>query len=270
MTDIFNSGKPSEENKPSATPPQTDNSPLDSLLKEIKNERGEQKYRNVEDALKSVGHAQDYILQLKADIQNKEKELLDAKSKVDELSTFKENYQSLLENKEDDEKEITNSFSPSYSQEDILRLVETTLSKKQLEEKQNENAKEVVQTLIRTYGEEKAKDIFYSKGQEVGLSQAELDSLAKTNPKAVYRIIGLNQQNTSVTSPNKTTLNTSAFNPKDETFIGRNQKSLAFGATTDDYRNEFKNSSMMVEELHAKGITTTDLSNPKVYRQFFK
>ena len=103
------------------------------------------------------------------------------------------------------------------------------------------------------------------------MSNQEMNALASKSPKAVLTMFGLTAEPRNVNvAAIPGTVNTQAYQPKQDSFVGRNTKSAMIGATTEDLHMEAANSRKMVEELHAAGLTVHDLSDPKIYKKYFK
>ena len=104
------------------------------------------------------------------------------------------------------------------------------------------------------------------------MSVQELNALAARNPKAVFKLLGITPEapQVNVSSSASPSFNTDGFQPKQDSFIGRNTKATLIGATTNDLNEETQRAKQMVEELHKQGKTISDLTNPKVYFKTFK
>ena len=133
------------------------------------------------------------------------------------------------------------------------------------------NTLEVVNTLKTKYGAE-AEKAYNEAATNLGMSVQELNALAARNPKAVFKILGVTPEapQVNVSSSASPSFNTDGFQPKQDSFIGRNTKATLIGATTNDLNEETQRAKQMVEELHKQGKTISDLTNPKVYFKTFK
>ena len=154
----------------------------------------------------------------------------------------------------------------------LADLVERQLTQREKQAQAQANLSTVVTTLRNQFGD-KAEAEFYGKASELGMSKEEINALAAKSPTAVLTMLGVKQQ--SASKPNQpftttSTVNTAAYTPQPETFIGRNPKPVIVGATTQDINESMQRAKKMVEELHAQGKEVHDLTNPKTYFQFFK
>ena len=112
---------------------------------------------------------------------------------------------------------------------------------------------------------------FKTMAKEVGMSAAEINALAARNPKAALKLLGLDDvaPNQTRNVPGNGSINTTGFTPPKDSAIGRNKNPVIVGATTEDLRLETQNAKAMVEELHSQGLSTYDLTDPKVFRKVF-
>ena len=251
-------------------PPQTNNAPngggnvnndaLTTLLSNIKNERGEQKYKTVEAALEALQHAQNYIPTLKNTSQELEQKLQEALEKAAKVEALERTVQQLAQSVTS----VQDTTGKNVIDEGtIAELVNRTLTKTQVETQQKLNLSEVVQAFQKTFGE-KAEETFYTKGAELGMSKEQLNGLAKSNPKVVLKLFGISSDApTQTTAP--ASVNTNGFNKSADSYINKNKKSVLTGATTQEVMLEREASKRMVEELTANGLSINDLTNPKTF-----
>ena len=250
-----------------STPPVVDNA-LTDLLKDIKNERGEPKYKDPLEALNGLKHAQEFIPQLKSQLSDKEIEINRLR---EEVTRLKEVESSVAQLTQQQQQNLPTAAS-GITEEQIADLVARTMTKKDNENLQKQNLATVVSTLQSVLGAD-AEKTFYAKAAEFGMSQEEINSLAATKPKAVLTMFGIN--GTQAAKPPASTnnaggINTAAFQPQQETFVGRNPKPALIGATQDDLKEATNRAKSMVEELQRNGLSIADLTNPKIYNKYFK
>ena len=256
-------------NQTQATPvsPQPTTSPSDELvdlLSQIRNENGEPKYKTVKDALVGLQHAQSFIQTLKTEksqIEQQVNELRPVADKVSELEKV------VLQLSSTPPAASTNA--PALSEEAVAQLVENTLSKKQQEQVAKQNLESVAASVKQAFGD-KAEEVFYAKAQEIGLSRAEINALAARTPQAALKLVGLNGSSPAVPKPTTSSVNASAFQPAQDTFISRNAKRLEVGATASELMEETLASKRMVQELNERGMSIDDLTKPSNYFKYFK
>lgn len=268
MTDqsLFNE-QTSQTPAPQATP-QTNSDPFADMLKEIKNEKGEQKYKTLNDALNALKHSQEYIPSLTTQLSQKDQELAEAKAALLRMSELEDTVKGLVNKPA--ETNITPTNGKQFTEDDIAQIVNATLLKQVTETKQKENIDSVVEVVKAKFGD-KANEVFYAKASELGFSQAEFNALAAKSPKVVLTALGIGETTLNrSSSPTIGTVNTASFPSNPTSAIGRNVKPILIGATTQDLNIESENSRKMVEELHAQGKSVHDLTDPKVYFKTFK
>lgn len=248
-----------------ASPPQT--SSWDTLLMDIKNERGEPKYKTVEDALNGLKHAQEFIPKVKQEKTEAEQKLAEMQEQLNRLQGLENTVFELTQKKEQ-----TSTNGVALNEEDIAQLVERTLTLKQQAEVHKNNQRTVVQALTQKYGSE-AENVFYSKAQELGLSVDEINALASKTPKAALSLLGVSEavaHKQTNASPTQGKVNSAEFQQSPQTFLGRESNRVMIGATTEDIKQSVDRAALLAEELKAKGLSTYDLTDPKIYSKYFK
>lgn len=166
------------------------------------------KYSSLEEALKSIPHAQQHISTLEND--NKA-----FKEQIEKVKSMEE----LLEQIKTQQAPKDGNTNPqvSYDADDLLSklsgqldsLVEQKLTLKNQQEVQSKNTKTVVDSFKEAYGD-KAEEAYNRLSEDIGMDVATLNSLASTSPKALLKMAGINSQKAPVIS-NKSTVNTEAF-----------------------------------------------------------
>lgn len=265
---IFGS-TPNTDTNPNPTgsnPAPAVNNDLATLLGSIKNERGEQKYRDINDAMTALQHSQEFIPTLKSQYEAEKAEAQRLREEVARLKTVEETVAALTLNRQEQQ----GTPPVAFDEKQIADLVNRTLTQRSEQATASSNLESVVASLQTAFGAD-AETKFYDKAKELGMTVAEMNTLAAKSPKAVLSMLGVNGQATPQRQPTVTTssVNTSAFQPNQETFVGRNSKTTLIGATTQDLQFESHNARKMVEELHAQGKSVHDLTDPKVYFKLF-
>lgn len=239
------------------------------LLTSIKNERGEQKYKTVEDALKGLQNAQEFIPSLRTELTAKDQEIERLRKEAEKAAELERTVLELT--RQQQQTQATPQNVPTVEQ--IAELVNKTLSQKEQEAKAKANVQSVTSTLLSVFGTDAEKKL-YETGAELGMSVAEMNNLAATKPQAVFKLLGVDptkaqKQNSApvVTTGNS---NTSGFSANPQSFIGKNPKTALIGATTQDLQEASMRAKKMVEELHNQGKSVHDLTDPKVFFKHFK
>jgi hypothetical protein len=254
----------SQPNSGTGNPPNSQNAdPLANLLGSIKNERGEQKYKSLEDALTALQHSQTYIPQLTTQLKERELELEIAKKESDKIAELERTLQTLTQTNT----QVAPTVAAGLSEEAVAEIVSRTLGRTQQEALQKQNIGSVVAAMQSTYGTN-AEAVFYKKAQDLGMTVQEFNALAAKTPKAVLEMVGVKGATQQPNSP-QSSVNSGAFTPNQQSFIGRNKVPALIGATSQDLMAESRASRSMVDELHAQGKSVHDLSDPKVYAAFF-
>ena len=258
------------------TPPNTDpskvtapnESELTDLLSGIKNERGEPKYKTLKDAIIGLQHAQTYIPELKGNLTAKEREIEELRVKANKVVELENAVRDLTERS-------SNQGSPptSLTAQEIAAMVsqtvDNTLTQRQQAEQMSQNINSVVSSLKEAFGDDAEKH-FNQAAADAGMTVAEFNTLAAKSPKIVLTALGVKaKQTTQSSAPTQGTVNSQAFTPRSDTYVGRNNKTALVGATTQEVLEESRNTNKMVEELHKSGKSVGDLSNPKEYAKYF-
>lgn len=262
-----NENQATQPNQNGGVPPVAQNGDLANLLGSIKNERGEQKYKSVEDALVGLKNAQEHIPTLNSQLAQREVELAEARKQAARVEELQRTVEALAAKNDGDVHQPIQSLSADQ----VAELVNQTLTKQQQAASAQSNIATVVNALQAKFGAE-AEKAYNAKAQEIGMTVLELNTLAAKNPKAVFTLLGVSQEAPKQMSSSSPTpsFNTDGFQPKADSFIGRNTKATLIGATTTDLQEESLRARQMVEELHSQGKSISDLTNPKVYFKTFK
>lgn len=145
------------------------------------------KYRTVEDALKSIPHAQSHIEKLEAEMAQLREELTRRKAMEDVLKEIK----TAPVVSEDKQKAV-----PAQPI-DISAAVKAEIAKANNERIAAQHRDEVANTLVGIYGTpDKANEFLVAKAKELGVSVSFLDSIALQSPKAFFEVLGVERKNT--------------------------------------------------------------------------
>lgn len=236
-----------------------------TILGEIKNERGEPKYKTLNDAITALKHSQEYIPTLNSKLQEQNAELERLRGEAGRVSEIEATVRALTQK----QAEASTNANPALSEETIANLVTRTLSQREQAAKAQENQQSVVASMQAKFGTE-AEKVFYQKAQELGMTVEEFNALAAKTPKAVLNLIGVDVRPATTGAPASSTVNASGFQPKQNTNIGRNNHSTLIGATSEELAQESQRAKDMIVELEAQGLSINDLTNPKFYFKHFK
>lgn len=281
MTDqsLFGNGQESQVTPASASAAasQTQNAnPLATLLAEIRNESGVQKYNSVEDALKGAAHAQSYIATLKQEKEEAERRLqeatrtaTEAQGQLTEQQQIKASIAELSQKLNNKTNETTGKV---YTAEEIAELVNSQLTQRDVATSAKKNQETVVSQLRSKFGD-KAEEQYNAAATDLGLTVAEMNALAAKSPKVVLKALGIAEQQAHRSTqfvPGQSAVNTAGFQPNQESFVGRNKDKLRIGASNQEIGAESHRAKQMVAELEANGMSIDDLTIPKNYFKLFK
>ena len=267
---IFQDAGSTQNSDNSAQAGATSNQPdaLGTLLAGIKNERGEQKYKTVDDALKALGHSQAHIPNLQQQLEAKNREVEALAAQQAELVSLKETVAKLTEKLTEKSQETPGN---SISESDIAEIVGRQLTAKQQEQVATGNRNTVSQAMSKQFGD-KAAEVFYGKAQELGMTREQINSLADSSPQAVLTMFGVNggASQKQALKPPIGTVNTAGFsNTAGKSLIGREDKPLGLGGTDRDVKELHARAKLMVEELEANGMSIEDLTIPSNFFKYF-
>lgn len=201
---------------------------LEDLLKNIKNDDGQPKYKSLEDALIALDHSQKYIPELKNQLTGTNTQLEAMKAEIAKFGNIEETVQRLLAQRQSTA--ATTPEAKGLDEQAVRKLVEDSLSTQQQAQQAQTNQKQVSDALVSKYGE-KAIEVMEAKVAELHITKQVLGDLAKQNPALVLALFNTSAQkevNPTVgsnrTPPPKTVTNT----------VGRPEKSILSGATMKD------------------------------------
>lgn len=162
------------------------------------------KYASVDDALKSVPHAQKHISTLEEELAVVKAELVKRRTTEDLLTELRATSGNANENQQ-----VQNNITP----EELQKIVKQTIEQNNQQGIAESNTQKVVAAFTEKFGE-KAEAMFITIAQESGISIASLNKLAATSPTAVMKLAGLETKKIDqiVTKPTGT-INTQTLNP---------------------------------------------------------
>jgi hypothetical protein len=155
------------------------------------------KYQSVEEALKSVPHAQKHIQTLESELAAAREELAKRRTTEELLDEIKSGIQP--------KNDIP---SGEISQDMLEKLVSETVEAKERQKAAQQNAKYVASKFTEKYGD-KAEEVYKSIARESGLTEQQLNELSARSPGAVIKLAGL-----VPTQPNTVSKPTSTVNPE--------------------------------------------------------
>lgn len=242
---IFDDQKPATTQEP-AQPTTTDSSAnYADLLNGIKNESGAPKYDSVPKALEALAHSQQFIPQLKADLQSKEAEIAQLKAQLAQTKSVEEVVSRLTQQQQAQVREVPAQAS-GLDEAAVLNLVKNVLNQTKQEESASTNVAQVQSALTAKYGD-KVTEVLEAKAKQLGTTRQELGALASRNPNLVLALFGT--EAAPAAKPTIGSVNIPASYQPERQPLARPEKSLLSGATSKE-QAEFMRK--IKEEVHAK------------------
>lgn len=193
------------------------------------------KYQTVEDALKSVPHAQKHIQTLEQELQTLKEELTKRKTAAELLDDFKSGLP-----------QEPTSQGVEFDQDKLVELVDRTLTIKEQQKAAQQNISTVVSKFTEKYGDKaKAEEAYNNIAKEAGLSLTQLNSLAASSPNAVLKLAGFNQSTQPVPGKTTSSINTEALANTSQQFPSAK---VPKGASTKDLVNAWKAAGEKVKQ----------------------
>ena len=185
------------------------------------------KYATVEDALKSVPHAQTHIARLEQEMQSLRERAAQAKA-IDDV------YEALA-SRQQGEQQVTAS-APIVDERFIDAVLERKLEEQKRAEEKRVNLNKVKESLTTKYGE-KAAEVFKKKAEELGINEGFLTDLAAKSPAAALELFGANAKEKVATAVPSGSINPQAFVQNQQPAP---PKAVMAGASTSDLLNAWR------------------------------
>ena len=138
------------------------------------------KYQSPEDALKSVPHAQKHIETLESELAEVKDELTKRKTTQELIDEIKSGVQT----------EVNTTQTAELNQDNVMDLVNQTLSIREKKAQAETNAKSVAARFTEQYGD-KAESTYNSIAKELNVTVTQLNELAASAPSIVLKAAGL-------------------------------------------------------------------------------
>lgn len=239
-----------ESQQQEVSKPEAPESVFANQLAEIRNEKGEPKYRDLPTAIEALKHSQDYIPQLKTQLQQAEDEKQRLQEELNKRATVEDTIQRLQSSKEG----ANGEPAKQLSQEDILSVVEQYLpqymQQRETVQKAQTNAQQVEQSLRQAYGDQ-VTDVVRKKATDLGITPEKLGEMAKESPQLVLSLFELKAQQTP--KPSSSSVNIPPTNRPQEG-LQKPEKSLLLGASSKDQMEYLKQVREGVHKRH--GVTS--------------
>ena len=223
---------PSELFEAQATPEIKDDPQLfNNKLADIKNDGGDQKYKDLSTALDALKASQEFIPELTTKLSAAEEKVARLEA---ELAT-REDVAEILGQMTVPDQKVEAPVTPAVeglSEDTVQKLIADNIAKRDASMLEARNSELVVKTLITKYGtEETAKKAINNMAAKLETDAKTLGELAKRNPSMVlgyFEGVGNKTPDTQI----KQTINTPNFTPKEG--LAPPEKSLLSGATASE------------------------------------
>lgn len=223
---VFDSNTPVEPQQvqqPSVTDPYVD------LLRMVKNENGDTKYDSIPKAIEGLVHAQQYIPQLKTELQQKEAELAALKAQLTQTQSLEEVVSRLTATQQQAQVKDEPPVTGGLDEQAVVNLVKNFLSQSEQQKSAQSNVQKVQEALSNKYGE-KTVEVLEAKAKELGTTRQKLGELASENPNLVLALFGTQAPNGAKPTTTSQTIPSSYQPPREE--LKRPEKSLLSGSTS--------------------------------------
>lgn len=229
---VFDGNQPPANPNGGANPPAPEFTNLEDMLKGIKNENGEQKYKTLADALTALDHSQKYIPELKNQLTETQKQLAEVQEKAKKLDTVEETVQRLLAQQQPPQRD-TDPPVVGLDEQAVLKLVNDSLTKAEQIKAMEGNQKAVNDALVSKFGD-KVIEVLDIKAKELNTTRQALGELAKSNPKLVLALFDSHSnQNNNPTLPSRR-----APDPVVREPVNKPSKSLLAGVSIKEQASE--------------------------------
>ena len=220
---VFNTDQQTQETPEQQNPQQVDS--FNDQLSKIVAEDGRQKYDTVEKALEALEASQQYIPTLKSEKEKLEDEVNKLREELAQRKGVQEVVEQLSQHQQNGQEGADHSEAP-LGEEQVVNLLNATLTKREQELQLKGNVDKVDQALRGKFGE-KVIEAVTDKAKSLNTTPEQLGKLAETSPDLVLSLFG-SAPNVSTTT---TSFNIHGTGPK-ETELQRPEKSLLNGASS--------------------------------------
>lgn len=232
----------------------TNTNPFEDKLKDIVNDQGQPKYKDVGAALDALKASQEHIKRLETEAQARTAEEQRLREEAAKAAALEEIVNRMAGNTQGSQTNVGTTTNAGTSEEAIVKTLDKVLQQREAQSRAQANVTSVQNALLAKYGE-KTTEVVAAKAAELGTTPQRLGALSSETPQAVLALFGLVGQQTSTASP--TTPSSTPLNPaRNDEPLKRPDKSLISGpGATDKNRKEMM--SKIKDEVYKKyGVTT--------------
>lgn len=243
---------PFKTQDPVTQPTEPTQDDLTNLLAAIKNESGEQKYNSLPKALEGLANAQQYIPELKTQLEQRDKELIELKAKLEGTSSVEDIVAKLTAQKQEPNEDPSATPAPtpnSLDEKAVADLFNKMLQERESSTVTNTNKNKVGEQLTLKYGD-KTPEAIAVKAAEMGVTPEYLGELSGTAPDMVLALFG---GAVAPANPTTSSINLPLGTPE-QPELKRPEKSLLSGATSKEQAAFMK---QIREEVYKKHNITS-------------
>lgn len=249
MNDVFN-----QASTQTPTPASQGGDELTTKLASIVNEKGEQKYADINTALDALKASQEFIPNLKEQVTAQTAEisaLREQVSKIDSVEAALAKFTAPQQQQEAQPEPQPSNPPVQFGQADIESLVHNVFNSHVQQTQAEANVKQVNDALFSKFGD-KASAHLTAKAAELNTTPQALEDMAKTNPTMALTLLGATAKSAAPT-PSYGGTNTTTFGNQAPERLGKPTSSMMVGANKDDLMSFM---SKIRDEVYAdNGIT---------------
>lgn len=231
-------GNPDQGKKAPADQQPDLNQVFSEHLSQIKNEEGEQKYKDVFTALSALKHTQEHVKTLEEENNRYRQETVKAKTMDEVLQQ--------IEATKGTKQEPTSSTELDVDQ--LRNVTFDTIRQYEAQKAAAANKQAVSDALIEKFKDgEKAVQAFNDKASELGLTSEMLEELSATSPKAVLEYFQTSMKGTSKITEGS--VNTEAL--ANASKPSEAKKNIMYGASTNDILSAWRSAGQSVQSEYS-------------------
>lgn len=183
--DIFTS---QTQNPLEATPPVVSTDPFADKLNQIKNDRGEPKYKDVATALDALVASQNFISTLTLEKQTIAQENAQYKQKLEEIGNIEDLIKRVNPTAVPPSPAVTPASPQVVSEEVIVNAVQGILSQREKQQAQSANLNAVISAVTKQYGDQAGAHI-RQRAAELGTTTDALREMAAQSPVVALELL---------------------------------------------------------------------------------
>lgn len=193
-------------------------------LAQIRNEKGEPKYRDANTALEALRHSQEYIPQLKSENETLKEKVARLEAEAQERQRIEEQLERFASQRQDPAPQGEAGLTP----EQVQQMLEQHLTQREQQSIAASNLQQVEQAAREKFGE-KASEEIKRLAESNGMSLDEMRDYAAKHPKLVLSMFSTPTQRSSTPTGS---YNVPPINSPQPTEVAKPDRSMLAGAST--------------------------------------